>query len=284
MSLKISLVLCTVGRKKEVERFIKSLLVQTYKNYELIIIDQNRNGLIDSIVDFYKRYINIIHVKVDFKGLSKARNKGMDYVKGDIVAFPDDDCEYPFCILERVNEFFAKYSDVGVLSGMAIDKTTGKVSAGKAILKAQYMSAFKLAGVSFTMFLNLRMIDRKFIYFDEKFGIGGSFYSEEENDLVYRLLKMGYKGFYYPNKIFVFHPNKDFRFEDYNRAYKYGVGLGAFIRKNIMKREGLFFFARYLVVAPLFNLFRSSVLLNTNKIQFYFYRTKGRWEGFFKYR
>jgi len=42
--MKISLVLATLGKDLEEVDFLKSLLLQTYNNFELIIIDQNKEG------------------------------------------------------------------------------------------------------------------------------------------------------------------------------------------------------------------------------------------------
>ena len=70
--IKISLILCTVNRKIEVIEFIESLIKQNYKNFELIIVDQNSDNRIPKIVQQYNKLINILHVKSAI-GLSKAR-------------------------------------------------------------------------------------------------------------------------------------------------------------------------------------------------------------------
>ncbi len=36
------------------------------------------------------------------RGLSRARNEALPRLEADVVAFPDDDCEYPDDLLERV--------------------------------------------------------------------------------------------------------------------------------------------------------------------------------------
>ena len=100
--MKISLVLATLGRDLEVADFLKSLLLQTYKDFELIIIDQNKDGKIDAIVELFMNFIDVMHVKVDFTGNARARDHGIGLARGRIIAFPDDDCAYEKDVLEKV--------------------------------------------------------------------------------------------------------------------------------------------------------------------------------------
>jgi Glycosyltransferases, probably involved in cell wall biogenesis len=99
--MKFSLIMATYGRSNEIENFLISLKNQTYKNFELIVIDQNDDDKAYKIIKKFQNDINIIYLKVSFKGLSKARNYGLNYASGQIIAFPDDDCEYP-------NDFIGK--------------------------------------------------------------------------------------------------------------------------------------------------------------------------------
>ena len=100
--MKISLVLATLGRDWELADFLKSLVNQTYKDFELIIIDQNKDGKIDAIVEQIKSCLDVRHVKVDFTGNARARDYGIGLAQGRIVAFPDDDCAYDKDVLKKV--------------------------------------------------------------------------------------------------------------------------------------------------------------------------------------
>jgi len=92
--MKFSLVMTTLGRDKDIINFIESLLKQTYTNYELIIVDQNSDDRVVKIFDQYKEKINIKYHHCAKRGISVGRNMGLKYVTGDIIGFPDDDCEY----------------------------------------------------------------------------------------------------------------------------------------------------------------------------------------------
>ncbi|MFI1744768.1 glycosyltransferase family 2 protein [Thalassobellus sediminis] len=72
---------------------INSVLKQTYKNWELLLIDDNSQDKTLSIVQEYiKNYPQIKLLKNDTnQGAAISRNKGIDFAKGDYIAFLDAD-------------------------------------------------------------------------------------------------------------------------------------------------------------------------------------------------
>lgn len=76
---------------------LDSLINQTYWNLEIIIIDDGSNDGSEVICDEYQyRDSRIKLFRQDNKGLSAARNIGLDHIKGEVVAFLDpDDVMYP---------------------------------------------------------------------------------------------------------------------------------------------------------------------------------------------
>ena len=103
--MKFSLIVCTLGRYEELDQLFESLRKQTYSDFEVILVDQNDKDYLNEIINEYSNEFDIRHIFSE-KGLSRARNIGLKYVSGQIVAFPDDDCWYPIDLLERVNNFF----------------------------------------------------------------------------------------------------------------------------------------------------------------------------------
>lgn len=273
--MKFSLILCTVNRTKELKFLLDSLLSQTYKNFEVIVVDQNKDERVLKVLNRYSE-LNIIYLKSEI-GLSKARNVGLKKATGKIVAFPDDDCIYPEKLLENVCIFFSN-SNYDILMGKTIDKT-GKVVAGKPVIKPQDLKPSYILGSSTTLFVK-KSLD---VVFDERFGLGGIFYAEEENDLLFRLLKEGYKGYYEPNINYVYHPPSDLDFSNYKRARLRAKGLGVFIAKHLFTKEGAFFFVKYNLIRPLFGALLYFLKKDIKKSKFYFNRFIGIWIGFFKY-
>ncbi len=274
--MKFSLILCTVNREKEVISFLDSLLGQFYKNFEVIVVDQNDDDRVKHIIDSYTS-LELIYLRSAL-GLSRARNIGLQKATGDIVCFPDDDCIYPNILLKNIKSFFER-NDYDILMGKTIDRKTGKIVAGNNLLVEQELSTFYTLGSSTTLFMK----NNKEILFDERFGLGGMFGSEEENDLVFRLLKSGYKGYYNPNIDYVYHPPSDIDFNDLKRIKDRSLGLGAFIAKHLFSFEGLFYFIKYNMFRPLFGTVLFLIKFDFIKSKFYFFKWIGIWKGFFKY-
>ncbi len=107
----VSVILPTYNRGYIIERAIKSVLNQTYKNLELIIVDDgstdNTEEIVKSIED--KRIIFLKHKKN--KGASSARNTGIKNSKGEYISFIDsDDVWFPLKLEKQIN-IFRKISD-----------------------------------------------------------------------------------------------------------------------------------------------------------------------------
>lgn len=274
--MKFSLILCTINRIKEVKKLLDSLVSQSYKNFEILIIDQNEdNRIVDLIKNFEALDIKYFKSKI---GLSKARNIGLKNHTGEIVCFPDDDCSYPSILLENV-KFFFENNNYNILMGKTIDKKTGEIVAGKNALRKQKLSTYFTLGSSTTLFI--RNINNH--SFDESFGLGAKYGSEEENELVFRLLKEGYKGFYNPDINFVYHPPSDLNFQDLERIQNRSIGLGAFIAKHLFTKEGVFNFFKFNLIRPLSASILFFFKTDFVKSKFYFNKWLGIWKGFFKY-
>lgn len=99
--MKFSLIMATCGRRDDILDLLKSLEQQTYKNFELIVVDQNDTPISD-LFDEYKDKFSINYIYTPIKGLSRARNAGLKVADGDFIAFPDDDCIYEKNVLESI--------------------------------------------------------------------------------------------------------------------------------------------------------------------------------------
>jgi glycosyltransferase involved in cell wall biosynthesis len=282
--MKVSLVLATLGRDREVADFLKSLMNQTYKDFELIIIDQNKDGKIDAIVEPVVSFLDVKHVKVDFTGNARARDYGIGLAKGRIIAFPDDDCAYDKNVLKKVIDEFKRRPNLSILVAGSYDFSSNRFSIGVNSSNAQYFSRFKMMGVEFTQFFDRKKIDGKQFHLDHDFGIGSKYSGAEGFELLYRLLRADNIAFYNP-EIRIYHPDKDHYKLGTARMLMYSTGVGAYIRKFANQQDVfiLYYIIRKMLVAPILKMMLALVLLNPKKLAYSFYNFVGIWRGFLAY-
>lgn len=282
--MKVSLILATLGRDLELAGFLKSLMNQTYKNFELIIIDQNKDGKIDAIAELFKDCFDMKHVKVDFTGNARARDYGIGFVQGRVVAFPDDDCAYDKDVLKKVVAEFKRRPNLSILVVGSYDFSSSRFSIGVNNHKARYFSRFQMLGVEFTQFFDRKRIDGKQFHLDHDFGIGSKYSGGEGFELLYRLLRSGSTAFYTP-EIKIYHPDKDHYKLGTGRMLMYSTGVGAYIRKFANQHDVfmLYYMVRKMFVAPLAKMLLALVLLNPKKLAYSFYNLVGIWRGFLEY-
>lgn len=111
---KISVLLPVYNGEKYLKSSIKSILNQTFKDFEFLIID---DGSTDNSVELIKSFNDsrIIFVKNNKNiGLTKTLNKGLDLAKGEyIIRMDADDISLPERLSKQVN-FMDKNLDCGV--------------------------------------------------------------------------------------------------------------------------------------------------------------------------
>jgi glycosyltransferase involved in cell wall biosynthesis len=225
----MSLIMATLGRSDEIIILLESLLLQSYKNFELIIIDQNDDDRVEKIYNQYNGKLDLRYYRCAKKGLSLGRNAGLKYLTGDITAFPDDDCEYETDTLEKAAEFFEKNPDYSFYTCNTKEK-----KGDKAVLKTGKKDCdigicnFLNVGISFTIFIRSKTFAG--FSFDEQLGVGAVFGSGEESDLLLYLIKNKQKGKYH-SAHYIYHPGKT---ETQQRVYSYSLGFGALFKKALL--------------------------------------------------
>lgn len=112
MNYKVSIIVPTFNRAHLIEETINSFIVQSYKNWECIIVDDgsedNTKEIVENIVDSEKRVKYYLRTNKFLKGPSGCRNFGFEKSKGDFVLFfDDDDILHPLnleiCVLALAN-------------------------------------------------------------------------------------------------------------------------------------------------------------------------------------
>ena len=112
--MKLSIITVNFNNASGLERTIQSVISQTFKDYEFIIID---GGSADNSVNIIHKY----EQKIDYwvsepdGGIYQGMNKGLRQAKGDYVNFMNSgDCFYSNSVLERI---FSLDTDADIITG-----------------------------------------------------------------------------------------------------------------------------------------------------------------------
>lgn len=276
----VSLIMPTLNRFDDIYIFMDSLLEQTYKNFELIVVDQNDNDKVKEIVDKYVDRLDIKYIKSNKKGLSYNRNIGIAAAQGKILAFPDDDCAYKPDTIEKAINFFEKNKEYKIYSCKTMDfnevDTFKRMYNGTCDINSLNVMDTITSITFFVLFE-----DKDYLMFDERLGVGGEFGAGEEVDYILELLSRGYKGRYFGDDI-IYHPAKKHSKskEKYQRDFNYGRGFGAICKKEIVYRKNKKF-----IKIMAYKIIRNIGGIVLNKDRDYHTATiKGRINGFKEYK
>jgi glycosyltransferase involved in cell wall biosynthesis len=271
-TIKFSLILATVGRVEELAKFLQHLDRQTYRCFELIIVDQNPAAILDPLIRRYQEKFPLLHLRSE-NGLSRARNIGLQRVSGDIVAIPDDDCWYAPDLLEKVASAFCRNSDWDGLTGRAVDDSRpGSYrwfpdESGWVDKKNVWRQ-----GMSITIFLRVSVV-RAIGPFDESLGAGSQYgkLSGEEADYLIRTIETGFR-IHYCADLCVFHSYPAYDHNLIKKAYGYSVGFGYVLRKHNYPIS----FVVYYWLRALGGTVVSLMTFNFAKSRYHFVTLKGR--------
>jgi glycosyltransferase involved in cell wall biosynthesis len=229
-----SLIVPTLGRKDELRKLLESLCAQSYRDFEIIVVDSNAPGFLKEVIDTYGSKLKIIHVSAR-PGLAAARNFGLAIATGNIVAFPDDDCWYDSNTLADALNKFKGQQSLAIVSGRTLDHE-GKPSVSLFLERSARISRknYLKCGNSASIFYR-REVFADIGRFDIRLGVnsGTEFQSGEESDFLLRAVDAGLAAQFFPN-LHVYHGQVDSALTDAHmrRARTYGLGFGALLRKH----------------------------------------------------
>lgn len=117
-----SIIVTVYNLEKFVAKCIESILSQTYKNFELIIINDGSTDDSDKIIQNYLKDTRIKYFKKENSGIADTRNFGISKVVGDYILFVDGDDYVKPDLLEKLNETLSKNPVDIVISGCVVIK------------------------------------------------------------------------------------------------------------------------------------------------------------------
>lgn len=126
--MKLSVIIPVYNVEKYLENCVKSVLNQSYKDIEIILINDGSSDKSGDICNKLANEFNSIKViHQENMGVSTARNRGLDEAKGDLITFVDSDDTIDSDMYEVLINLLNKHNlDVSHCSYKRIDKTGSK--------------------------------------------------------------------------------------------------------------------------------------------------------------
>ncbi|MCX6225847.1 MAG: glycosyltransferase [Bacteroidia bacterium] len=104
-----SFIVPVYNRPGEVAELLESFAVQTFTNFEAVIVEDGSDLRSEDLVEEYSGKLNIRYVDLPRSGPSLARNAGTRVAKGDYYIYVDSDCILPAGYLKTVDRFLENH-------------------------------------------------------------------------------------------------------------------------------------------------------------------------------
>ncbi len=232
--MKYSIIVPVYNRPDEVDELLQSLIMQTYKDMEVIIVEDGSSQPCEAIVHKYAGKLQLRYYTKENSGPGQTRNYGAEHSQGDFLIFLDSDCVLPPGFLKEVE---------AELNRKECDAWGGPDKAHEGFTPVQ-----KAISYSMTSFLTTggirggkKQMDGKFYPRSFNLGIRRSLYRQlggfssmrfgEDIDLSLRIYKSGASCRLFPDA-WVWHKRRtDFK-KFFKQVYNSGIA-----RINLMQRH-----------------------------------------------
>ena len=125
--MKVSIITVCLNAEKYIEETMKSVLGQTYKDIEYIIIDGMSTDNTLNIIERYKHLFGdrLTVISEKDNGLYDAMNKGINYATGEIIGIINSDDWYELDAIEQIINVYKNNKDAVIYGAVAIRRETG---------------------------------------------------------------------------------------------------------------------------------------------------------------
>ncbi|MBI4439681.1 glycosyltransferase family 2 protein [Candidatus Woesearchaeota archaeon] len=210
MNPRVNIIICTFNNKDIIGKVLKSVKLQSYRNYDCTVIDDNSSdGLLEYARSEYP-WVKVVRKKSN-TGPSASRNLGINITRGKYIATLDSDVELSRDWLAKIVRFMEADSKIGIAASKLLysrDRkkinsaggTMTKSGIGKDIGRGKNSQSFAKRSEVFYACSAAMMVRRDLIKkiggFDDSY-----FYGHEDTDLGWRAHIAGYRVVYNPNAI-----------------------------------------------------------------------------------
>ena len=159
---KVSIIIPVYNTSEYLKECINSVVNQTYKNLEIIIVnDKSTDNSIDIINSFCDKRIKVINLDKN-SGVSVARNKGVEVSTGDLICFIDSD---DYWYLDKIEKQVKFIKDKAFIYGDYEYLKNGKRKRVKVPKSITYKDALKNTTIfTSTVMFNMEYLNKEDIY------------------------------------------------------------------------------------------------------------------------
>ena len=236
----ISVIVCTIHRAKSLKTTLDYISKLTYPNFELIVVYVGSDTeTVDAMREFCAQSaLDVRMVREDRKGLSFARNRGVEACSGDIISFTDDDCYVAPDWLDRIAEAFQD-QDLGFVGGRVLlfDPEDAPITiqlseTRKTYRPGRYVVAGEIHGANMSF---RRKVFNEIDGFDTRLGAGQKL-CPEDSDALNRAAAAGFSGLYDPSVVVSHHHGRRGDVADAMDKI-YARGRGVLMMKILLSRS-----------------------------------------------
>ncbi|MDP4268088.1 MAG: glycosyltransferase [Bacteroidota bacterium] len=266
--IKYSIVVPVFNRPDEVRELLDSLTNQSFKNFEIILVDGSPTNILADLIKEFQPKLPLKYFYERLLAISPSRNLGCKNAEGEYLIFVDSDCVLPPQYLLEIDNY---------LKQNKTDGFGGPDKAGEAFSPVQKAMSFAM-----TSFLTTGGIRGKKSHLGEyqlrgfNMGIRKDVFREvggysgmdvaEDIDLSIRIRKAGYKTNLITNA-YVYHKRRATLYKFFRQSFVHGKSrIELYIKHrdtNALKIVHLLptAFTLYLLLCIIFPFFNSGVLL-----------------------
>lgn len=235
---KVSIVVPIYNAQKTLETCIESLIGQTYKNIEIILINDGSTDKSDEICNKYKiKDKRIKYISKKNEGISKTRNTGLKHITGDYLCWCDSDDFYNENYISILLNEMKKNNEMVICRSLDFtdlhnipsnnEKDYYFYSTNREQFIMKVLTEEQFGGVLWNKMFNIKIIKNNSICFNELYNIG------EDLDFVLRYADYCSKIAWSPIKLYnhyinpesITHVNKEQQLNNWNKEIQLCKGL-----------------------------------------------------------
>ena len=149
MNVKVSVIIPVFNVRPYLREALDSVINQTYRNLEIIIVDDGSTDGSELICDEYKKDPRVKVIHQENRGLSGARNTGLSVMTGEVVSFLDPDDAYCPDMIEKMLKRMQETQADLVSCNWLIYTTTGRMDQSKPVAASRYQEEVMTAAQTF---------------------------------------------------------------------------------------------------------------------------------------